>query len=378
MAGSEFGYPPAADEIEVSLFGPGYGESVLLHLGHQEWVIVDSCLNKAKTPAPLAYLRSLGLNPSEVVKFVVASHWHDDHVGGMGELFRECKSAIFVCSVALRNDEFLTLVTSLKSRPMMTSSGVKEFDEVLQVLEERRIAKSRIASPTWAGANTRIWARPLGKAIVPAEIYSLSPANASITLAMRAIASLMPQAGQAKRRVSFRPPNHVAAALLVKVGNSFILLGSDLEDTKEPSTGWIAILDSPGRPSDKASVFKVAHHGSVTAYQPRVWSEMLVPQTFATLTPFIRGRTVLPTKADAKRTCGHTANSFSTADTKTRETKGRSNVVIKTIRETVRSIKEVPTSSGVVRLRKMASDPAEAAWTATLFGTAVPLKNLCA
>ncbi len=378
MAGSEFGNPPATDEIEVSLFGPGYGESVLLHLGHQDWVIADSCLNKDKAPAALSYLRSLGLNPSEVVKLVVATHWHDDHVGGMGTLFRECKNAEFVCSDALRNDEFLTLVTSLKARPMMTSSGVKEFDEVLQVLKERSIARSKFASPTWALANRRIWARPSGKSTVPAEIYSLSPSDLSITLAKHAIASLIPQAGQAKRRVSPRPPNHVAVVLWVRVSNSTILLGSDLEDTKEPSTGWIAVLDSTSRPSDRASVFKVAHHGSITAYQPRVWSEMLISQAVATLTPFIRGRTILPTKADSKRICEHTAKSFSTADTRAREIRGRSNIVIKTIRETVRSIKEVPASSGVVRLRKMVSDPAEADWAAKLFGTALPLKNLCA
>lgn len=375
MAGNEVGSPPGPEEIEVSLFGPGYGEGALIHLGHQEWIIVDSCLNRAKISAPLAYLRSLGLNPSEVVKFVVASHWHDDHVGGIGRLFRECNNASFVCSAALRNDEFLTLVAAFKSRPMMVSSGVKEFGEVLEVLEERSAAQSNTLSPIWAGANTRIWARSGG---IPSEIYSLSPSNASLTLALREIASLLPQTGQPKRRVSSRPPNHTAIVLLIRVGSNLILLGSDLEDTKEPSTGWIAILDSLGRPSDKASVFKIPHHGSLNAYNPRVWSEMLVHQPVAMLTPFILGKTILPTKADAKRTCEHTENAFSTADTKTRETRGRASVVTKTIRETVRSIREVPISTGMIRLRKAASISNETAWNVSLFGTAVPLKNLCA
>jgi metallo-beta-lactamase superfamily protein len=377
LAGSEVGHPPSVDEVEVSFFGPGYGESVLLHLGQQDWVVVDSCLNKAKVPAALAYLRLLGLDPSEVVKLVIATHWHDDHVGGLGAAFRECKNAMFVCSDALRNDEFLTLVTSMKSRSMMISPGVKEFNEVMEVLKERTTGRSRSVSPTWAVANRRVWTHPPGQSTLPAEIHSLSPSDTSITLAKQAIGALIPQAGQSKRRVSSRPPNHVAVVLWVKVGNSSILLGSDLENTREPSCGWTAILDSASRPQDKASIFKIAHHGSSTAYQPRVWSEMLIPQPYATLTPFLRGNISLPGKADAKRICEHTSNSFSTADTKTREIKGRSNIVIKTIRETVRSIKEVPASSGMVRVRKVASAPAEATWTVQLFGTALPLNRLC-
>lgn len=39
---------------------------MLVHIGHQEWLLVDSCLDFAsRQPAPLAYLRSIGVNPSE-------------------------------------------------------------------------------------------------------------------------------------------------------------------------------------------------------------------------------------------------------------------------------------------------------------------------
>ena len=110
MAGNSASSPPQEDEIEVSVFGPGYGESVLVHIGHQEWLLVDSCLDFAsRQPAPLAYLRSIGVNPSEAVKLVVATHWHDDHIRGLGTVLHTCEVAQFVCSVALRSDEFLML-----------------------------------------------------------------------------------------------------------------------------------------------------------------------------------------------------------------------------------------------------------------------------
>jgi len=46
--------PVKQDEIEVSVFGPGYGESILVHLGAGKWVIVDSCRdNKTGETIPL-------------------------------------------------------------------------------------------------------------------------------------------------------------------------------------------------------------------------------------------------------------------------------------------------------------------------------------
>ena len=39
------GSPPGEDEFEVVLLGPGYGESIVLHVGYGGWIIVDSCIN---------------------------------------------------------------------------------------------------------------------------------------------------------------------------------------------------------------------------------------------------------------------------------------------------------------------------------------------
>ena len=43
---------PSAREIEVSLFGPGYGECVLVHLGEGQWMIVDSCVEQGSSSQP--------------------------------------------------------------------------------------------------------------------------------------------------------------------------------------------------------------------------------------------------------------------------------------------------------------------------------------
>ena len=54
---------PQRDQIEVSLFGPGYGECVLLYIGDGNWVIVDSCFDEHQEPVALAYLRNLAQIP---------------------------------------------------------------------------------------------------------------------------------------------------------------------------------------------------------------------------------------------------------------------------------------------------------------------------
>ena len=131
-------HPPRPEEIEVSLFGPGYGESVLLHVGSNNWIIVDSCIDRiSKAPLPLAYLSEIGVDPAKNVKLLIATHWHDDHIRGLSLILKECASTEFVCSAAMGSREFETLVSAYRRRSMMVSTGVKEFLEILNILEER-------------------------------------------------------------------------------------------------------------------------------------------------------------------------------------------------------------------------------------------------
>jgi len=113
--------PPASNELEISIFGPGYGESIVLHIGNGEWILVDSCLEPySGEPAALTYLTALGLGVESSVKLIVATHWHDDHVRGLAQILDKCKSANVVLSEALRVEEFLTLVAVYRKRAIAT------------------------------------------------------------------------------------------------------------------------------------------------------------------------------------------------------------------------------------------------------------------
>ena len=78
--------PPAADELEISFFGPSYGESVVLHVGDGQWLIVDSCLSPSTgEPQALEYLKAIRADFSRI-RAVVATHWDNDH-------FVDCRNA---------------------------------------------------------------------------------------------------------------------------------------------------------------------------------------------------------------------------------------------------------------------------------------------
>jgi hypothetical protein len=366
-----FSQAPENDEIEVSVFGPGYGETVAVHLGLGDWLLVDSCLKKKPNlPASINYLRQLGINPSSAVKLIVASHWHDDHVGGLASVLDVCHGATFCCAISLQPKEFVTLVQAHRSS---IDRGVQEFAKIMSILRERASSgRSASQGPQWAFENTRLWQRNSGA--VTGEIFSLSPSSSSVTLALNEISQLIPQNNEQKKQLIATQPNQVAVVLWLKLGDQSIILGSDLEEEKSDSgRGWSVIVDSTTKPTGTAQIFKIPHHGSENGHHPRVWSEMLVNEPFAILTPFVNGGVSLPKRGDVKRICEITPNAFSTTSILAPQRKRRHGALERTIREVTRSIRTIPNVPGHVRIRKKVSTGDM--WRVELFDGAVKLSE---
>jgi hypothetical protein len=107
-------------------------------------------------------------------------------------------------------------------------------------------------------------------------------------------------------------PNDVATAIRLDIAGRSILLGSDLEASKNPLVGWSAVLALTGANLTKSTVYKVAHHGAKSGFDERVWRDMLAPAPLAMLSPFSRGAHKLPTYDDRQRILSNTANAFIT------------------------------------------------------------------
>ncbi len=281
---------PSENTIQISVFGPGYGESILVHLGGGEWLVVDSCVDgKSKQSVPKNYLESIGVNLKNQVKYIIATHWHDDHVRGLAELFEACSSAHFCCSTALQSQEFLNLAMAYGASHLNEETGIGEFYRILNhSCKTKRV-------PKWLGENTCIYNRQNN----PCQIWSLSLSNAVYTQAISHFASLFPHEMSPRRKISPLKINYSSVVNLIQVGNISILLGADLEEC-EAHPGWSSIVHSDGRPKFRARVFKIPHHGSDTSRCDQVWNILLEQTPISIVTPFYKGKVHLPTSTDKK------------------------------------------------------------------------------
>jgi beta-lactamase superfamily II metal-dependent hydrolase len=361
--------PPSQDEIEVSLFGPGIGESIVVHLGDNRWAVVDSCIDDATgNPVALDYLQSLGVDISSQVELIVITHWHDDHIQGMGEIVRRAASSTVYFSVALRNKEFFSLVGAAADDPIMEGSGVREFDAVRRIMEERAIRSGNKTKYQAVGSNAILWSRPRGQG--KDQVVSLSPSPDAIFRGYREIASRLPLQYAPKRRLLDRSPNETSVVTHVLVGEAVCILGGDLQESGTPVHGWTDILNSAPRPPERAQVFKVAHHGSENADHENVWAVLLDEHCIAIVTPFTRSD--LPTERDQERIRARSSVSYITNPHPQRKLRGvRDARTERILRSRKHKIEPASGDMGQIRLRR--SIDANAAWQVETFGTASAL-----
>lgn len=350
--------PPQSDEIEISLFGPGIGECIVIHLGNNEWLIVDSCIDHStKEAVPLQYLDQLGINAEEAVKLFVISHWHTDHIRGASRIAHHCKNAIICFSDVLISEEFLALVSAFSGLEHTVlidreNNGTREISSIIKLIKKRCENNESKQSPfLLISADRRI--HQIHNPHLLTEIWSLSPSSQSKLNSLSEIAQLLPKESDDEiRRVVPRPEkNHNSIVLWVKIGNHFnILLGSDLEETSDPLTGWSIILNSSGRPLGFSRVFKIPHHGSHNGHSDNVWQYMVEKDAIGILTSKIGGQSDLPKPSDIKRLQGYTSNLFCTSVPKVKKQK-RDRTVEKTIKGIMKKVIPLNGEVGQIQIR---------------------------
>ena len=350
---------PSHDEVEVTLLGPGYGESIVVHIGGGEWVVVDSCIDEEGSPQALEYLWSIGVDPGEAVKLVVATHWHDDHIAGMARLTKACEAAEFCCAAVFRTEEVLTAIDALEKRHLSRKgSGVRELHGVFSQIKRGEL------EARFALADTRILNSE------SCEIWSLSPSHRAFERFLMNIGRLIPGLGETKRRVPSVSSNDISVVTWIRIHNVAVLLGSDLERPE-----WTDVVQSTTRPAGRAGVFKVAHHGSAGADEPEVWRQMLDAERIAVLTPFRRGRHALPLRTDAERILSYTEDAYITAaaDSSSPPRRRESRAVRSMIQESNIRIRRNVMNRGAIRLRRAASPGGQ--WGIETIGPACHLRE---
>lgn len=298
---------PSPTEIELSVFGRGHGESIVLHVGDGNWIVVDSLRDSDKACVPLKYLEHLGVNIAQKVRLVAASHWHDDHIKGLSDMYRAASSSEFAMPLAMFRPSFEQFVKNYKDVDVAGfSSGVRELGAIIREL------KARAGVVTWCNSWKTIFKTNGGELShgLPVEIQAISPSDYDVTKFLARIGA--DKAATVAKRAPRFPENDVSVAMWVAIGEARILLGADLENKGNARSGWKAVIEAPQCPQKPAQIMKIAHHGALSGHHPDVWSKMCIPEVTASLAPWANGGNRLPTPDDVNRILGKTPNGYST------------------------------------------------------------------
>jgi len=340
------------------VFGPGFGEAVLVHVGQGDWLAVDSCVAPGdETPYSLTYLERIGVEPEEHVKLIVASHWDDDHIRGLCTLIRRCRKSRFSLSSAYTTKDFLSILRAYEPGSMVRRSGVREFWDIYEyLLREKK-------KPRHAVVDRMLWRR---KDDLPCTVTALSPSDSDEAATLEDFRRAFDEAVSYETREFFSTvkPNASSVVIWIAVGEVRILLGADLETEADPSRGWTAVLAADAWAGEQASVFKIPHHGSASSYEPAVWGRMLVSEALAPTSPFVYGRHKIPSVAERQAVRSHTTRGYLTRDPNDSGSPLRG-ISAQTLAEATRAYQVMDVGVGHVRGRGKINDPS--AWTIDLF-----------
>lgn len=242
--------------IEVVVFGKGYGESILLHIG-EKWFVVDSFIeSKSRKPIAIKYLSDNGYSIDDI-SGIICSHWDNDHVLGISQIIEQHSRCLPVCLPIAYDDRRFTEYVTFNATNQ--SGSTTEFYKVLKLIAKRK------ASYFFAISERNLFQKEINDTTI--SLRALSPNDNQFAAFLDAIS--IPKEGQTKRHIPLEE-NKISVVTYIKTCLDSILLGGDMENS---SNGWESICDS--FVDNKSHVFKIPHHGSENGYCSKVWQKMV-------------------------------------------------------------------------------------------------------
>ena len=249
------------DLLYLFVFGPGFGESIVVRVPPDEWIVVDSLRHQTKLQDANPALQLLTAHDAAPAAMAL-THPHHDHVHGFDQLLDIRRPG----GPVGRTDEFSTLNGDW--RRSQDASLVLDLGTMASVL-------NRI-DHIWHTEQSSRW---------------LLVEGATRTVGEATIEVLSPPANSQPRKGNL---NRLSSAMLVRWHECQILLGADL-----PVPGWRAVAKgvSPATGFATSQALKVAHHGSKGAQHATAIGVPPPRDRACVATPFNRGRQ-LPSYAD--------------------------------------------------------------------------------
>ncbi|WP_281541364.1 MBL fold metallo-hydrolase [Maribacter aestuarii] len=337
---------PLSTEVEVTLIGTGggYGESVVLKLGIDKWIVIDSCVNpETKEPLALEYLIGIGADLSKVV-LIVCTHWHSNHIAGLSKLLEKCPNCEFSFSSVNDLNKFLLLCELDYSKSLKGSkSSTKEFAKCLEIINDR--------GTYFTKAQSDLLLMKIEENLCNFELFALSPSPKTVINFDGEISKLITQFGTRNTAIINKSPNDKSVALLLKFNDVRVLLGADLEIGKDNHEGWRHIVyKSKAKDKTKSKLYKIPHHGSHNGYLKEIFEVLVDEHPTLKLTPFRSSN--LPREDMIEKYSNHSKEIYSTsAFLVSKKPKKRDKSIEKIIERNTLAISEIKFNYGVVRSR---------------------------
>lgn len=329
---------------EITLIGTGgYGECVVVNLGNDNWIIIDSCINpETKSPLSIEYLESIKVNLSNV-KLIICTHWHDDHILGISSALEKCPNAKFSTSRAHEKEKFKNFLSFDSQKDIIgnLNSSTREFLKCLKIINQRTLPivgaiSDRTLFSVVIGEHTN-------------QIISLSPSDFTIENSDHEIGQLISDFNSTNKKVIVKSPNTKSVALFVKIGTHRAILGADLEVSHNRLEGWFNIIDNAQTIDSRASLFKIPHHGSENGYHPSIWDVLLDDNPVAKITPYNKN-SKLPQVEMVQIYSEHTDKLFITSPViGVGKPKSRDRQIEKFIKKMEFKLQEIKFSKGIIR-----------------------------
>lgn len=233
----------AAAPLSIAVFGPGFGESIVLRVGTAdgaEWAVVDSARREREGGSTINPALKVLENCDAYPSLVVLTHPHEDHAGGMAHVVERAADGATVGSVE-----------PLMSAPVPLQTHRDPDDHRAQRRTQARNAHVAI-SQAWGG-RARKWAL-----MADAQPFSLGDWQVSVlNPGAPELSDAVDRMGTGKKvRL-----NNLSAALLLECEPVRLVLAADCE---RPAWTKIASRLNPEHLRATRPI-KVPHHGSTGA-----------------------------------------------------------------------------------------------------------------
>lgn len=290
---------PNENEVEICVFGPGYGESIIIHVPIFGWGVIDSCTAKIKRQRitlPYQYLLELYSEKEyPPLAFVVLTHPHQDHYNGLDKIINEYPGGVHrVCRYD--GDSIRELKNYIAKQKVAINDPLPGLPKVLNSFDE---AEKKGAQFRRLGELSILFeAKDIeiqGFGVTDIRMLTLGPTALNQEQYIRLLFDSYPVKGELVRPLKDEAHNLISIALFLEIGELRFVFGGDVETDPQGRLGWEGITKNIDRPNLSCSYIKVPHHGSRTGYSQTAWGEHSRDERpISTITPFVNGRHKLP------------------------------------------------------------------------------------